>query len=55
MITPARAVADYRREIIAEIDRRIADLKNRACYGFVALEQFRLWVLTEPEEKEKET
>ena len=45
-MTDSRAVADVLREIVREIDRRLEDLRNRTCLGFVALEQFRLWLST---------
>ena len=45
-MTLSRAAADERQAIIREIDRRLADLANRTCPGFVALEQLRLWIVT---------
>ena len=48
-MTDSRAVADVLREIVRELDRRVADPANRACMGTVALQQLRLWLLTRPE------
>lgn len=52
-MTDSRAVADYRREIIREIERRIADLATRLISGPVALQRFRLWLLARAEEKKE--
>lgn len=54
-MTLARAVADERREIVCEIDRRVADLRNRTIFGFVALEQFKLWLLARAEKEREES
>jgi hypothetical protein len=50
-MTDSRAAADERQAIVREIDRRIADLANRMNFGFVALEELRLWVLARGEKE----